>query len=385
MTDKVKRKGTPRRRFGIRWLLLTLIIVSGGIVSYYLLQSEPEWIVYFQHDESGQQQLWLADIHHPEQARQITEQHIGTNMVSVGENHIYYTTIHGNPYMRHWLYDIRTHTRRELSLCGDGTCRGMTPSPDGKWLSYYQLNLSDNLARVNTVDFVLFDVNTGEETIVASTLSLSMRATSSQNLIQWLDNDYIVFAYNYAWGGANRRMTHASYHLNTLQLDETFATTWGYNSRPFVTEDRMGYLRYEHIVEDRTITSAEINLYTTSIHSRITNYALPMLTASDRPRYSVYDWNPETQTLIFTGSDWTTSRTFENMTISILDLTTSEQEILFEDTSRLISSAQFNHDGTQILLASLSANQEYFMSLIDLETGEERILPIAGTHPQWVD
>ncbi|MEO1289461.1 MAG: hypothetical protein AAFV93_16985 [Chloroflexota bacterium] len=139
MTDKAKHKGTPRRRFGIRWLLLTLIIVSGGIVSYYLLQSEPEWIVYFQHDESGQQHLWLADIHYPEQTRQITEQHVGTNMVSVGKHHIYYATIHGNPYMRHWLYDIRTYRTREIFPCEEETCEEMTLSPDGKWLSYYKL------------------------------------------------------------------------------------------------------------------------------------------------------------------------------------------------------------------------------------------------------
>ncbi|MEM9953330.1 MAG: hypothetical protein AAF846_17115 [Chloroflexota bacterium] len=57
MTDKAKHKGNPRRRFGIRWLLLALIIMSGGIVSYYVSQPEPEWIVYFQQDENGQRLL----------------------------------------------------------------------------------------------------------------------------------------------------------------------------------------------------------------------------------------------------------------------------------------------------------------------------------------
>ncbi|MEM9953334.1 MAG: hypothetical protein AAF846_17135 [Chloroflexota bacterium] len=51
-----------------------------------------------------------------------------------------------------------------------------------------------------------------------------------------------------------------------------------------------------------------------------------------------------------------------------------------------MTNLSFNSNGTRILFScTVPDTYEMYTSVYNLETGEETILPIAGTHPQWVD
>jgi hypothetical protein len=75
-----KRKRTPhiRSKFWFRPLLLGLLCIVVVIVVFTQTQSISPQIVYIAPDEEGIENVWLADLNHPEHPRQLThfeEQH----------------------------------------------------------------------------------------------------------------------------------------------------------------------------------------------------------------------------------------------------------------------------------------------------------------------
>ncbi|MEM9953328.1 MAG: hypothetical protein AAF846_17105 [Chloroflexota bacterium] len=385
MTDKLKRKGTPRRRFGIRWLLLALIIVSGGIATYHLLQPEPERIIYFQHNDDGQTSLWLADLNRLEQARQISDTIFRTDMISVSENHIYYINhVEDEPIIRHWLYDIRNRNTREIFPCQiDANCYQATLSPDGEWLSYYKPDLTNTTSEQQIYDFVLYNIDTDEELHIAPVDTNN--AFYSQILTQWITAEQVAFVRL----ATQDSLTYAHYDLYTETINDTFETT-SRTDYPFFTTDGTVYIDTEAYRASAPDFPEDVTLAILS--SQVSQTSFGFLESSSADPIEIYtasafDYHLVTQKLIIHehlqiyDGDTSTQET----TLNLYNLNDAKTTLI-DSRTHTITMARFNDDGTQILVSGRdSVTFEQFISIIDLETTEETILPIAGTHPQWVD
>ncbi|MEM9953327.1 MAG: hypothetical protein AAF846_17100 [Chloroflexota bacterium] len=384
MTDKAKRKGNPRRRFGIRWLLLALIVMSGGTVSYYLLQPEPEWIVYFQQN-GRREQLWLADLNRIEKPIQISEKHVGIGMISTSENHIYYTILDDSePNLRHWIYNIRTRSNQEIFPCQiEAHCYQITISPDGDWLSYYKPIFPDEAGAQHTYDFVLYNIDTAQETHISS---VDIYASMYRSAIaHWINTEQVVFMTL-----ANQDdVIYAHYDLSTQTINDTFETTSPEELAIF-TETGVAYVDYDVYRQSTSDFPEEIHASIINQQQPATQYAVRSMGGGDPVEYqtvSAFDWHPLNQDILI--------RDYHQIYVedtyryeSALNLFTIDngRTPLIELTTRIVTMARFNANGTQVLVSGHdSVTFEQFISIIDLETGEETILLIAGIHPQWVD
>ncbi|MEO1289459.1 MAG: hypothetical protein AAFV93_16975, partial [Chloroflexota bacterium] len=360
--------------------------LRGGINIYYQLQPEPEWVVYF--PNRGESELSLVDLNRPEHPREISETSVNTSMMSVGESHIYYATfVEREADMRHWIYDISRGTNQEIYPCQEAIrCLQITLSPDGQWLSYYKPELLNGQHR-DDYSFVLYDISNDVETIIATDVRIQTYELSLTHLFShWLTDSRLAFMYYKSSSGYIFKF----YDLKDIAILEDVSLTFPANIQPFILYDDM---ETQYVI-DQLVYRQSTNLQLYDMESQ-TYIQLPQIVHSDsdtnfiRTGYQIMDWLPDDDVILVleTWADLTSdSSDSGQLHIVQYNLQIMEADLIVEDVQGDIHGLDFNVDGSKILM-SFSPVREYtqLISVYDVATGEEMVLPITGSYPQWVD
>ena len=162
MTEKTKRKGNPRRRTLFRLILLAGIVAT--IISYavYSLLPDGAEIVFIAPDDNGIDQIWLANLNHPENPRQLTFHPHGLNIISLQASQqsdvILYIVDPGDNFSIYeheiLIFNLNEPDQRTVMSCE--FCSQLELSPDGKYIVYEQKITDDNnrqtIIRINVYE-----------------------------------------------------------------------------------------------------------------------------------------------------------------------------------------------------------------------------------------
>jgi hypothetical protein len=386
-----KRKRTPhiRSKFWFRPLLLGLLCIVVVIVVFTQTQSISPQIVYIAPDEEGIENVWLADLNHPEHPRQLThfeEQHrIHSLQTSETSDAIFF--VRDNKPYHH-----RDNQLQEFTLlCDDETllCSHWKLHPDGDlvlfvtWVrgSNALADLSNALADLHVLDLRMNQL----KTIFQSSDEHRLYPYS----INWVTDTYTIQG-NYSTEDDVRLV---EFDATTAQMHDVDDEPI-YCAKPSPDDTHCAYNISDgsdpiapELVGVYEFGSSEQTVLPLNYMERPLHNNLSIVTAY------FYDWHPDSthfllgeyatdvfdEQFVFTGINLNLYNvdTMDFVTLtSVSDLT--HRDVFF-------SFALFNADGTKLLVEKGdSVSNLNHIILVDVATGEQTKLPIRGYGAQWV-
>ncbi|MEM9953333.1 MAG: hypothetical protein AAF846_17130 [Chloroflexota bacterium] len=288
MTDKAKRKCTPRRRFGIRWLLLIITLVSGGITTYYLLQPESERIIYTVNNDDGSNTVYLTDINNLQRTEELFSIE-GRIISSIVTDSGIFMKIDLNIFTpEYYFYDFHTGNMQEIVLCD--TCSNLDKiSPNGAWLPYFTNGTGDTAP--SFADFMLYHIPTQDHILVAQ-----IRANEFTSLFtihshhMWIeDGTTLIFAREVDDG----QIIYATFDIETLAIANENIVTVNLTDRFFNALSSNG--EYYSISDPTIRVPNNHRVIIQSLYNNSIVYAPPAPSSDTHylDFYKIWDWHPQ--------------------------------------------------------------------------------------------
>ena len=385
MSEEVKRKSNSRRRLLLRLLLGIGILVALISVGIYALRPTGAQIVFIAPDDNGVDNLWIADLNNPEHPRQLTFHEIPVEFLQVAERTsvlLYEVRIADNWFdFQLWYMNLNSGKHEMIPItCSDGNCNYYNLSPNGKWISYPQ---------IDTIS---------EDNFIYRVLIYNLQSRETYQIHEQHYNIYpSVISHFSSWVGHTNQLAYRIKNVNTDEEDIIL-----YN----VEENRTtGNLTMPRIIAPPVFSNDGSNYHISNFY--ITKW-IPQIFVNDNKNpvepfnyYADYgtetslltdielqDWHPNNVTVMFAEA-WLTPSTSNNyVVISLYNTATSTKETILEvfQHSFYRNFATFNHSGNQILYdeANIEA-QSMQIKLFDLRSNERNALPLFGHSPQWVN
>jgi len=360
MTDKAKRKVSPRRRLLFRLIFGIGVLVALIASGVYLLRPTGAQIVFIAPDDEGINQIWIAEVNNPENPRQLTFRDTGNiaglAIPETGDLFVY------SPCMTEgceiWTYNLSTNQNTLILSC-ENYCWRYDLHPNGQLLTYEQ-----HIDETWSIEIHVYDLQSGVNHLIYKEDYLDI--VSSRNP-QWVGRSNQVAFH----GGDGTIFYDYENHTSETRNLYNFRTGAPYPPRMYFPEARNYYAfspsGASHIIV-RQIDSPDEDYFVLSL-------------SSDDPDGSFYlnDWDTNNHAILV----------FEDRSygheLNLYEIETGEKiNLLNNNNEFLYRTAQFNYDSSQILYYVEDADDVQIM-LYNMETDEEITLPLFGHNPHWVN
>jgi len=394
MTEKAKRKGNPRHRLLVRVLLLITVIVAVIATGIYLLQPEGDQIVFIAADDAGISQLWLVDLNHPENPRQLTryeDEYIIADSMRTGANQtiVYQIWRSGFPTTTSlWQLNTQSGESRLLKECvDDRACKNVIIRSDAEWIAYEEYSRPGSIDGFYHLSIVVENVTTGERRIIYEA-GIWRGDNFPRSVLAWIEETGSLAYLAFPDSEADNQEIQLRYY--DVEEDSTVEQTDWYeiSTGTYFSPDGTRF-----VIESNRMAHAANVIFSYEIPPADNSSRFPIGIAyeSGRPQAMYFlGWYQDNETILI-DNRWTSYQDEENPVmyneLSIYNTATGDMEALRRNSEGLqYIEADLNEDETRIIVRKYNPDtHEYQMVVYDIETDEEIILSVYGLYPQWVN